>query len=80
MSGPEAPGTLLDHSPLPALDGGHLRLADVSHAHDLGVEDDDALLPHRAHRELGLEGHAELAYDDHVEGSVQRLGHLVGHG
>ena len=43
---------------------------------DLGVDDPYAVLPDRAHAQLGLERHPELTYDDHVQRRAKRLRHL----
>jgi hypothetical protein len=43
---------------------------------DLGVDDPHPVLSDRAHAQLGLERHPELAHDDHVQRRAQRLRHL----
>src|SRR5690606_6982891 len=76
---PEAAGPALQLGPLPGLDLGDLALGDTGHAHDLGVDHPGAVLADRAHAQLGLERHAQLADDDDVQRRAQRGGDLVGH-
>jgi hypothetical protein len=49
-------------------------------ANDVVVQHAHAALAHRAEGELGVPRHAELAHDQHVEWSMQRLCYFVGHG
>ena len=42
------------------------------------VDDSNAVLTDGAHPQLRLEGHAELAYEDHVQWGVERFGDLEG--
>ncbi len=58
------------------LDLADLGSGNAGHGDNLLVEDADIAFADRAHRELGLERHAELAHDDDVEGSLQLLGDL----
>ena len=46
---------------------------------DLVVHHPHTTLTDRSHREFGLEGHAELAHQDHVERRSEPDGHLCGH-
>ena len=54
------------------LDRGELARLEPNVGDDVVVQHARALLADRAHRELGLPGHAELAHDEHVERSTER--------
>ena len=68
---------------LHALADGHLlhqALRDAELVNQIVAEHFHAALGDRAHRELGMSGHAELAHEEDVERRVQPFRHLAGDG
>ena len=70
----------LELGPLAGLYLGELVGGHAGHPEDPFVDDSGTAFADGAHRQLGLEGHAQLADHDHVEGRVEGSGHLEGHG
>ncbi len=73
---PKTPGPPLELGSFRSLHGCHLVLADPGHGEHLTVEDPHAVLADRAHAELRLIRHTELANDDHIERRIQLSGDL----
>jgi hypothetical protein len=48
-------------------------------AHDLVVDDPGPAFPDRAHGQLRLERHAQLAHHDHIQRRAERPRHLERH-
>ena len=61
---------------LGSLDGRKAFGIDARGRQHLAVDDEDAVLAERAHGQLGLGGHADLADHDHVEGRTECGRHL----
>jgi hypothetical protein len=75
----EAPRSSFQLGSLALFNLGQLGVGDMGELHDLVVDDPDSVLADRAHPQLGLEGHTELAHHDHIERRVERLRDLEGH-
>jgi hypothetical protein len=71
-------GTTLELGSLAHLDRGEHVAAHQRAAHQVAVDDPNAALADGTHRQLGLEGQAELADDDDVERRIERPGDLEG--
>ena len=57
-----------------------IALPDAGSVHDRFVHDESAAFADGAHRQLAVEGDAELAHHEDVEWCVQSLGDLTRHG
>ncbi len=77
---PKASHPALELGTLACLDRGELLGTHPGRVLNLLVDDPRPLLADGPHGQFGLEGHAQLADDDHVEGRPERSGHLEGHG
>ena len=73
--GPVARGAGFHCRLLPRLDRRQLVLRHPAGLRDLGVDDPHPVLPDRAHAQLGLERHPQLAHDDDIQRRAQRPGH-----
>ena len=79
MPGTQARHSFVEGHPFAGLNGTDLVIGDPGQRDHRFVDEFLTALTDGAHRELGLERHAQLAHDDHVKGQTERHRHLVGH-
>jgi hypothetical protein len=76
---PEAPGLAVQICPCQLLDFGERAGRHPGQAEHLFVEHHYPVLADSAHSNLRLEGDAQLAHHDHIQGDAQRPCHLKRH-
>src|ERR1022692_2620120 len=75
---PKAPAPPLQFDPLTLLDPDELGLGDSLADDHVLVDDADAVFSDSSHRQLGLDGKANLAHNDDVQDGIESLGDLEG--